>query len=59
VFQPGERRRFNLLAGADGVHSKVSSIVFGEETSFVHPLGYSISIFTIPNYLHLDHAGLY
>jgi 2-polyprenyl-6-methoxyphenol hydroxylase-like FAD-dependent oxidoreductase len=59
VFQHGERRRFDLLAGADGLHSKVRSIVFGEEASFVHHLGYNVSIFTIPNYLQLDHAGLY
>jgi 2-polyprenyl-6-methoxyphenol hydroxylase-like FAD-dependent oxidoreductase len=59
VFQHGERRRFDLLAGADGLHSKVRSIAFGEEASFVHHLGSYVSIFTIPNYLHLDHAGLY
>jgi 2-polyprenyl-6-methoxyphenol hydroxylase-like FAD-dependent oxidoreductase len=59
VFQHSEQRRFDLLAGADGLHSKVRSIVFGEEASFVHHLGYVVSIFTIPNYLHFDHAGLY
>jgi 2-polyprenyl-6-methoxyphenol hydroxylase-like FAD-dependent oxidoreductase len=59
VFQQGERRRFDLVAGADGLHSKVRSIAFGEEASFVRHLGYYVSIFTIPNYMHLDHAGLY
>ncbi len=59
LFQRGGRRRFDLIVGADGLHSNVRSIVFGDEASFVRYLGYYISIFTIPNYLRLDHAGLY
>ncbi|MGB6871132.1 MAG: FAD-dependent monooxygenase [Acidobacteriaceae bacterium] len=58
-FESGERRRFDLVVGADGLHSKVRSIAFGEEARFVRYLGYYVSIFTIPNYLNLDHAGLY
>jgi 2-polyprenyl-6-methoxyphenol hydroxylase-like FAD-dependent oxidoreductase len=59
LFESGGRRRFDLVVGADGLHSKVRSVVFGEETSFVRNLGYYVSIFTIPNYLNLNHAGLY
>ena len=58
-FQRGGRRKFDLVAGADGLHSKVRSVVFGDEARFARYLGYYVSIFTIPNYLHLDHAGLY
>jgi len=58
-FHGGGRRRFDLVVGADGLHSKVRSIVFGDESSFIRYLGYYVSIFTIPNYLNLDHAGLY
>ena len=58
-FQSGGRRRFDLVAGADGLHSKVRSLAFGEEANFVRYLGYYVSIFTIPNYLDLDHSGLY
>src|SRR3984885_13457545 len=58
-FQRGNRRRFDLVVGADGLHSKVRSVVFGDESSFVRYLGYYVSIFTIPNYLNLEHAGLY
>ena len=58
-FQSGVQRRFDLVVGADGLHSRVRSVVFGEESRFVRYLGYYVSIFTIPNYLHLDHAGLY
>ena len=58
-FERGARRRFDLVVGADGLHSKVRSAVFGDENRFARYLGYYVSIFTIPNYLHLDHAGLY
>jgi 2-polyprenyl-6-methoxyphenol hydroxylase-like FAD-dependent oxidoreductase len=59
LFQRGGRRTFDLVVGADGLHSKVRSLAFGEEAGFVHYLGYYVSIFTVPNYLHLDRSGLY
>ncbi|HEX4311698.1 MAG TPA: FAD-dependent monooxygenase [Acidobacteriaceae bacterium] len=58
-FERSPQRRFDLVVGADGLHSRVRSLVFGDEASFLRYLGYYVSIFTIPNYLHLDHAGLY
>ncbi len=58
-FERCGRRNFDLVVGADGLHSKVRSVVFGEEASFIHYLGCYVSIFTVPNYLNLDHAGLY
>jgi 2-polyprenyl-6-methoxyphenol hydroxylase-like FAD-dependent oxidoreductase len=59
VLERGERRRFDLVAGADGLHSRIRSIAFGEEANFVRHLGYYVSIFSIPNYLRLDRSGLY
>lgn len=59
LFERGERRRFDLVVGADGLHSKVRSLAFGEEAKFVRYLGYYVSIFTTPNYLNLEHSGLY
>ena len=59
VFERGGQRRFDLVVGADGLHSKVRSLAFGEEANFVRYLGYYVSIFTIPNYLNLDRRGLY
>ena len=58
-FERGGLRKFDLVVGADGLHSKVRSLAFGKESDFVRHLGYYVSIFTIPNYLQLDHAGLY
>jgi 2-polyprenyl-6-methoxyphenol hydroxylase-like FAD-dependent oxidoreductase len=59
VFQSGNRRRFDLVIGADGLHSRVRSLAFGDEANFVRYLGYYVSIFSVPNYLHLDRSGLY
>ncbi len=59
LFESGARRRFDLVIGADGLHSKVRSLAFGPESAFTRYLGCCVSIFTIPNYLKLDHAGLY
>jgi 2-polyprenyl-6-methoxyphenol hydroxylase-like FAD-dependent oxidoreductase len=59
LFQRGERRKFGLVVGADGLHSRVRSLAFGDEADFVRYLGYYVSIFTVPNYLHLNHSGVY
>jgi 2-polyprenyl-6-methoxyphenol hydroxylase-like FAD-dependent oxidoreductase len=59
LFNSGLRRKFDLVAGADGLHSKVRALAFGEESKFARYLGCYVSIFTIPNYLNLDHSGLY
>lgn len=59
TFERGGQRRFDLVVGADGLHSKVRSLAFGDEADFARYLGYYISIFSIPNYLNLDRSGLY
>jgi len=58
-LESGARRRFDLVVGADGLHSRVRSLAFGPEPSFVRYMGYFVAIFTIPNYLNLDRSGLY
>jgi 2-polyprenyl-6-methoxyphenol hydroxylase-like FAD-dependent oxidoreductase len=52
-------RTFDLVIGADGLHSKVRSLMFGDEERFIHNLGYYVAIFTTPNHMNLDHSGLY
>jgi 2-polyprenyl-6-methoxyphenol hydroxylase-like FAD-dependent oxidoreductase len=60
TFSSGKSRRFDLVAGADGLHSNVRSLVFGDEQKFIHHLGIYFAIFTIPNFMNLkDMAGLY
>ncbi|MBE1498700.1 2-polyprenyl-6-methoxyphenol hydroxylase-like FAD-dependent oxidoreductase [Amycolatopsis lexingtonensis] len=57
TFAHGEPREFDLVIGADGLHSNVRSLVFGDERRFRHDLGYYVSICTVPNHLALDHVG--
>ncbi|WNG50523.1 FAD-dependent oxidoreductase [Archangium minus] len=57
TFQHAPPRTFALVVGADGLHSNVRALAFGDESRFVHDLGYYVSIFTAPNLLNLDYAG--
>ena len=53
-------RRFDLVVGADGVHSNLRSLVFGEESKYLHHLGIYFAIFSTPNFMDLKNmAGLY
>lgn len=54
TFERSAPRRFDLVVGADGVHSNTRRLAFGDESSFVRDLGYYISICTVPNRLGLD-----
>ena len=54
TFQHGPRRRFGLVVGADGLHSGVRRLTFGEEARFRHWLGGYLGVFTVPNYLGLE-----
>jgi 2-polyprenyl-6-methoxyphenol hydroxylase-like FAD-dependent oxidoreductase len=57
TFENGPPRRFDLLVGADGLHSRTRALVFGPEERFVRSLGIHSAIFSLPNYLKLDHTG--
>jgi 2-polyprenyl-6-methoxyphenol hydroxylase-like FAD-dependent oxidoreductase len=54
TFERGAPRTFGLVVGADGLHSNVRALTFGEERKFVRDLGHYASIFTVPNHLELD-----
>jgi 2-polyprenyl-6-methoxyphenol hydroxylase-like FAD-dependent oxidoreductase len=47
-------RQFDCVIGADGLHSNVRRIVFGEEARFLRDLGLYLCVFSVPNYLKLD-----
>ena len=53
TFAHAPRRRFDLLIGADGLHSVVRQIKFGEG-GFQHYLGYYVAAFTADDYPHRD-----
>ena len=49
-FKNGTTRNFDLLVGADGLHSNVRKLVFGNESQFEKYYGYYTSSFTIDNF---------
>ncbi len=54
TFQHNLPRRFDLVIGADGLHSNVRHLVFGDERLFLVPLGVGLLIYTTPNLLGLQ-----
>ncbi|WP_433516083.1 FAD-dependent monooxygenase [Nonomuraea sp. CA-143628] len=58
TFRHAAPRRFDLVIGADGLHSTVRRLAFGPEERYVHPLGMHAAVFTVPNHLGLDHWEL-
>lgn len=53
-FAHGPSRTFDLVVGADGLHSTVRRMAFGPEERFAHHLGSYLSVFTSDNFLALD-----
>jgi 2-polyprenyl-6-methoxyphenol hydroxylase-like FAD-dependent oxidoreductase len=56
-FANGAPRTFDLVVGADGLHSVVRSLAFGPKETFTRQMGYAFATFSLPNYLHLDRSG--
>jgi 2-polyprenyl-6-methoxyphenol hydroxylase-like FAD-dependent oxidoreductase len=55
TFAGGAVRRFDIVVGADGLHSGVRRLVFGPEREFVRHLGGYLAYFTVPDPGGLDH----
>lgn len=55
TFASGGARRFDLVVGADGLHSGVRALAFGPERDFVRHLGGYMAYFTVPDPGDLDH----
>ena len=49
TFERAEPRTFDLVIGADGLHSTLRALAFGPESSFVRHLGLYLSVFTVRN----------
>jgi 2-polyprenyl-6-methoxyphenol hydroxylase-like FAD-dependent oxidoreductase len=58
TFASGARRTFDLVVGADGVHSNVRRLTFGPERRFVRHLGYYVAGWKVPNHLGLGRDSL-
>ncbi|GAA0453312.1 monooxygenase [Paractinoplanes deccanensis] len=55
TFHSGGTERYDVVVGADGVHSGVRALAFGPESQFVRPLGGYGALFTVPDPGGLDH----
>src|SRR6195952_538499 len=54
TFASGDRRRFDLVVGADGLHSALRSMVFGPHEQFVRHPGRVMAFYSVPNEFGLD-----
>ena len=48
TFESGDERRFDLVIGADGMHSNVRRLAFGPEESMRRPLGGYLAVYSMP-----------
>ena len=53
-FEHGPPREFDLVIGADGLHSTVRGLVFGPESQFEKQLGYHVAAFEVDGYRPRD-----
>ena len=54
TFAGGTKQRFDLVIGADGLHSALRAMVFGPHEQFVRHLGLVMGFYTVPNEFGLD-----
>jgi len=59
AFVNAAPRRFDLVIGADGLHSGVRRLVFGPEQQFLRFVGFHLAVFAVPNFLGLDHWQIF
>ncbi|MGW5123713.1 FAD-dependent monooxygenase [Streptomyces sp. NPDC004069] len=57
-FRRGASRDFDLVIGADGLHSNVRRLAFGPEESYVSHLGYYAATWPLPNELGLGKGSI-
>jgi 2-polyprenyl-6-methoxyphenol hydroxylase-like FAD-dependent oxidoreductase len=58
TFKNSKLRRFDVVIGADGLHSNTRQLIFGPEESYSKYLGYCFNGFTMPNFLGLSHEAI-
>ncbi|SEG43836.1 2-polyprenyl-6-methoxyphenol hydroxylase [Nonomuraea solani] len=54
AFDSGRTDSYDLVVGADGLHSNVRRLVFGPESDFTTWIGAYLAVVSVPNHLGLD-----
>jgi len=54
TLKSGLVREFDLVVGADGLHSRIRELVFGPEREFEKYLGFKVAAFIADGYKHRD-----
>lgn len=54
TFESGLEREFDLVVGADGLHSRIRELVFGPQDRFEKYLGYQVAAFEAEGYQPRD-----
>lgn len=54
TFESGMVRDFDLVIGADGLHSRIRELVFGPQNHFERYLGYKVAAFEVEGYKPRD-----
>ena len=54
TLKSGLMREFDLVIGADGLHSRIRELVFGPEREFEKYLGFKVAAFIADGYQHRD-----
>ena len=55
-FERGRERRFDLIIGADGLHSQVRKLVFGPQDQYEKDLAYRVAAFETSGYRPRDES---
>jgi 2-polyprenyl-6-methoxyphenol hydroxylase-like FAD-dependent oxidoreductase len=58
AFESGRTGRYDVVVGADGLHSATRRLAFGPEDRYVRPMGYQICVYRVPDTLGLDREEL-
>jgi 2-polyprenyl-6-methoxyphenol hydroxylase-like FAD-dependent oxidoreductase len=58
TFVSGDTATYDIVIGADGLHSNTRSLVFGHESQFERYIGFCFAGFTMPNTFGLDRGAL-
>lgn len=58
TFEHSAPRKFDIVVGADGLHSNVRRLIFGEESRFTHFIGAYLAVVSVPDSLNLNGEAL-